>query len=416
MSGRRLVVEADGGSRGNPGPAGYGAVVRDADTGEVLRQVAGGIGRATNNVAEYQGLLAGLRAAAELDPTAVEVRMDSKLVVEQMAGRWQVKHPAMRALRVEAAEVVRRLPSVRFRHVRRELNGHADRLANEAMDAAAAGRTWRPPEDRGDRTPALGRIAVAPGAETFPTVGRSAGAAGPAAAAAEVPGWGLPATTPTRTLLLRHGATALSAEKRFSGIGDVPLAGLGRAQARATAERLAATGQARLVAVRLAGTAAPTAVVTSPLLRARETAEIVSERLQVPIAVAADLREADFGDWEGATFAEVQEKWPNELAEWLADPAASPPGGESFTDATVRVRAALDRLLADHRAGTVLVVTHVTPIKTLVRLALDAPPSALYRMHLDPGGLSTIDWYADGPAVLRLLNDTSHLTGLDPER
>ena len=134
---RRLVVEADGGSRGNPGPAGYGAVVRDAATGEVLAEVAAGIGRTTNNVAEYQGLIAGLRAAAELEPSAVEVRMDSKLVVEQMSGRWQVKHPDMRALAKQAFAVVRQLPAVTFRHIPRERNTHADRLANEAMDRTA---------------------------------------------------------------------------------------------------------------------------------------------------------------------------------------------------------------------------------------------------------------------------------------
>ena len=100
---RQLVVEADGGSRGNPGPAGYGALVRDAQTGELLTEIAESLGRATNNVAEYSGLVAGLRAAADLAPGAdVEVRMDSKLVVEQMSGRWQIKHPDLRPLAAAA--------------------------------------------------------------------------------------------------------------------------------------------------------------------------------------------------------------------------------------------------------------------------------------------------------------------------
>jgi probable phosphoglycerate mutase len=132
-----LVVEADGGSRGNPGPAGYGAVLRDDETGEVLAERSEGIGIATNNVAEYQGLIAGLRAAVDVGGPAaiVEVRMDSKLVVEQMSGRWKVKHPAMRPLALEAARLVRQLGSVRFTWVPRERNKHADRLANLAMDA-----------------------------------------------------------------------------------------------------------------------------------------------------------------------------------------------------------------------------------------------------------------------------------------
>ena len=136
---RRLVVEADGGSRGNPGPAGYGAVVRDATTGEVLAEVSESIGRATNNVAEYSGLIAGLRAAAAIARGAdVEVRMDSKLVVEQMSGRWQIKHPDMRPLAAKARETARALGRVSYTWVPRSRNAHADRLANQAMDAATS--------------------------------------------------------------------------------------------------------------------------------------------------------------------------------------------------------------------------------------------------------------------------------------
>jgi probable phosphoglycerate mutase len=133
----KLIVEADGGSRGNPGPAGYGAVVLDPDTEEVLAERAEGLGISTNNVAEYQGLIAGLRAAIELGATEVEVRMDSKLVVEQMSGRWQVKHPAMKPLALEAGTLVRELGSVRFGWVPRARNSRADALANRAMDEQA---------------------------------------------------------------------------------------------------------------------------------------------------------------------------------------------------------------------------------------------------------------------------------------
>jgi probable phosphoglycerate mutase len=136
----KVIVEADGGSRGNPGPAGYGAVVLDAATEEVLAERAEAIGVATNNVAEYQGLIAGLRAARELGATEVEVRMDSKLVVEQMSGRWKVKHPALQPLAEAAAALVRELGPVRFGWVPRARNGRADALANRAMDAQTAAR------------------------------------------------------------------------------------------------------------------------------------------------------------------------------------------------------------------------------------------------------------------------------------
>ena len=134
----KVVVEADGGSRGNPGPAGYGAVVLDPGTDEVLVERAEGLGVATNNVAEYRGLIAGLRAAVELGATEVDVRMDSKLVVEQMSGRWKIKHPAMRPLAEEASQLVREIGSVRFEWVPRLRNSRADALANQAMDAQAA--------------------------------------------------------------------------------------------------------------------------------------------------------------------------------------------------------------------------------------------------------------------------------------
>ncbi|MEU3542502.1 reverse transcriptase-like protein, partial [Streptomyces paromomycinus] len=147
---RTFVVEADGGSRGNPGPAGYGAVVIDPETGQALAEAAEYIGTATNNVAEYRGLLAGLRAAHALDPEAdVRVRMDSKLVVEQMSGRWKIKHPDMRPLAAEARSVFP--PSrVTYEWIPREENKHADRLANEAMDAGKAGRQWEPRDSRAE--------------------------------------------------------------------------------------------------------------------------------------------------------------------------------------------------------------------------------------------------------------------------
>lgn len=139
---REFIVEADGGSRGNPGPAGYGAVVVDAATGETLTEAAEYLGVVTNNVAEYRGLLAGLRAARDLDPSAtVHVRMDSKLVIEQMSGRWKIKHPDMKPLAAEAARI---FPpgQVTYEWIPREQNKHADRLANEAMDAGKRGEQW----------------------------------------------------------------------------------------------------------------------------------------------------------------------------------------------------------------------------------------------------------------------------------
>ena len=200
---------------------------------------------------------------------------------------------------------------------------------------------------------------------------------------------------PTVTRLLRHGQTPMSVQKRYAGRSDVPLTDLGVQQAAAAAKRLASAGL--------------DVIVTSPLLRAVQTAEEVAAATGATVVTDDGFREADFGAWEGLTFAEVQERWPAEMAAWLADPEVAPPGGESLAGVNERVTAALRRVLAARERQAVLIVSHVTPIKMLVAAALLAPPAALYRMHLDVAALSRIDWYADGPAVLRSFNDTGHL-------
>ncbi|MQS99100.1 histidine phosphatase family protein, partial [Streptomyces jumonjinensis] len=153
-------------------------------------------------------------------------------------------------------------------------------------------------------------------------------------------------------------------------------------------------------------------IVSSPLKRCRETAEAVAARLNLDVRIEEGLRETDFGAWEGLSFAEVQERYADDLAAWLSSARATPTGGgESFTTVARRVAAARDRIVARSAGRTVLLVTHVTPIKTLVRLALGAPPESVFRMELSAASVSAVAYYADGNASVRLLNDTSHLRG-----
>ncbi|QUC61579.1 bifunctional RNase H/acid phosphatase [Streptomyces sp. A2-16] len=373
---REFIVEADGGSRGNPGPAGYGSVVLDAATGETLVETYEYLGVVTNNVAEYRGLLAGLRAAHTLDPSArVHVRMDSKLVVEQMSGRWKIKHPDMKPLALEAGRV---FPpgQVTYEWIPREQNKHADRLANEAMDSGTSASSVRNLSS----------------AEAEADVRAATAVAGPGWAPADM---GAPATF----VLLRHGETPLTPQKRFSGSGgtDPALSEVGREQARRAAEALARRGTIQHI-------------LASPLTRTRETAAAVAERLGIEVTVEDGLIETDFGAWEGLTFGEVRERYPEDLNTWLSDPEAEPTGGgESFAATATRIAATTDRLVAAYAGRTVLLVTHVTPIKTFVRLALGAPPESLFRMELSAASLSAVAYYADGNASVRLLNDTSHL-------
>jgi ribonuclease H / adenosylcobalamin/alpha-ribazole phosphatase len=380
-----LIVEADGGARGNPGPAGYGAVVRDASTGDVLAERNGALGVATNNVAEYSGLIAGLQAAAELGAREVEVRMDSKLVVEQMSGRWQIKHAGLRPLAARAAELVRGFERVTFTWVPRERNKHADALANAAMDGKSL--------DAGGTVPARSAPAAAVSAPV-----RQADASGePVVGAGQrvVNRWEPRTETPLRLLLVRHGESELTAQRRYSGRGDVPLTTRGIAQAEAVATRIKNMG------VSLA------AVVTSPLTRCVRTAEA----LDGPQPIAdPDLIECDFGAWEGLTFAEVRRRWPAEMDAWLASTDVAPPGGESMRSVSARAARAVARLRERYPAQVVAVVSHVSPIKVILRDALAATDTFLYRTYLDPAGLSIVDYWPDDGVAVRTMNDVAHLT------
>ncbi|MEV1316542.1 bifunctional RNase H/acid phosphatase [Micromonospora arborensis] len=389
MAPRVVSMEADGGSRGNPGPAGYGAVVRDPETGEVLAERSESLGTATNNVAEYQGLIAGLTAAAELGAAEVDVRMDSKLVVEQMCGRWQIKHPGLRPLAAQAAGLVGRFTAVRFTWIPREQNRHADALANAAMDAAAG---------RAPATAAPARPAAA--AATEQPAGTPVTGSDPATAPAS---WEpRPSFTATRLILVRHGETEYTEQRRYSGRGDVPLSETGRAQARATGARVAA----------LAPSVA--AVLSSPLSRCTSTAAAIAGALgDVPVRTDDDLIECDFGQWEGRTFAEVRQQWPGEMDAWLASPRIAPPGGESFTHVAERAHRVTAGLLTAYPGETVVVVSHVSPIKLVLRDALAAGDGFLHRLFLDAAGISVVDMWPDGGVAVRSVNDTAHLAGID---
>jgi probable phosphoglycerate mutase len=360
----KVIVEADGGSRGNPGPAGYGSVVWTADHSTVLAEAKLAIGRATNNVAEYRGLIAGLDEAIKLGANEVAVSMDSKLVVEQLSGRWRVKHPDLAELHAAARALASGFDRISYTWVPRAQNGYADRLANEAMDAAA-------------------------GASQPATATKEA-------EAAPGPGWTGARGPVTRLLLLRHGQTELSVQRRYSGRGDPALTELGRRQADAAARYLTQRG----------GIAA---VVSSPLRRCHDTATTAATALGLDVSVDDDLVETDFGAWEGLTFTEAAERDPELHQRWLRDTATTAPGGESFDQVHQRVVSARDRIVADHGSTTVLVVSHVTPIKTLLRLALDAGSGILYRLHLDPASLSIAEFYPDGVSSVRLVNQTAYL-------
>jgi broad specificity phosphatase PhoE/ribonuclease HI len=396
MTHAHVIVEADGGSRGNPGPAGYGALVRDAGTGEVIAEAAESIGHATNNVAEYRGLIAGLELYLEHTPDAtLEVRMDSKLVIEQMSGRWKVRHPGMRPLAIRAQQLA---PfGTVWTWVPRENNRDADRLANLAMDAAARGETVRldPPGHQypGDPTPeAFEPPGSGPDALPAGTPVPPATEAGRAVRGTGHPllGWVGGLGEATTVILLRHGVTAHTAERRFSGPGgeDPGLNGQGVEQVRRAAASLGRRGGID-------------AIVSSPLRRTLESAAEVAIALETEVVVDDGFREASFGEWDGLTVAEVEERWPTELEAWVGSPDVAPPGGESMTAVRERVERSLEETLVSHRGRTVVIVSHVNPIKLAVRYCLDAPFDVVNRLLVAPASLTTLSFYESGASALR---------------
>ena len=395
---RDLIVEADGGSRGNPGPAAFGSLVRDAVTGQVLVELAESVGTATNNVAEYGGAIAGLQAAVELDADAcVEVRLDSKLVVEQMSGRWQIKHPDMRDL-AKVARAAIPAGQVTYTWVPREQNRAADALVNEALDLfdgktpVRIKRQYISELNGFAREDLLGSVQELQAREIAEDTLRSQPNV--------MIGWA-ELGTPVTTLMARHGASSYSLKKRFSGSGgvDVPLAPIGIAQAQALATEVKARGIV-------------SHTISSPLLRTLQTAHIVAEATGLEITENVDFAECAFGDWDGHTFADVRERWPAELNKWLADTSVVPPGGESLAQCRERVNRGRIAVVEQFPGQTVLIVSHVSPTKLMTCIATGAPLESIFRMELPPCSLTSLAWFRDGNSSMFSFAEASHLREL----
>ena len=390
-----FLVTADGGARGNPGPAAYGTVIVDPATGNTIVELAEFFDHETNNYAEYRGAIAGLEYVHAIDPTArIDVQLDSKLVVEQMSGRWKIKNDAIRTLALRARDA--HDPSlVTYTWIPRAENARADALVNEMIDTALGGG------------PREIRRGVESNAEDI--VGEVQEDQAQATLAEAVAGEEPPRTMigwanvgePTTFLLARHGATTYSLEKRFSGSGgmDLPLIELGESQGRALAQEIARRGEA-------------TAIVSSPLLRTRQTAALIAEETGLEVTIDDDLAECSFGLWDGHTFAEVREKWPEEMADWLASTSVAPPEGESFDACQARVRRAVRRLTERFAGQTIVIVAHVTPIKLMVTDAVGAPVDSVYRMELPPCSISKVAWFPDGNSSMFSFAEAAHLRDL----
>jgi len=350
----------------------------------VLHEGCAPLGKASNNVAEYTGMIEGLRAASGIDPAAdVLVRMDSKLVVEQMSGRWKIKHDDMRRLALQARDLVAAISSaggsVSFEWMPREQNKTADALSNRGMDGVTISRRLDLEETRDTSA-----------AEAVDEVIDPA----PSGTAAPV-GLGPDIGTPTRILLVRHGVTDFTAEGRLDGRGgaDPSLNAAGRSQAaaagRATAHLLG-EAQARLV--------------TSSLTRAVETGAAVGRETGLIAEVDPDWDEQSFGDWDGEKVADLMRADPDALRALRNDPAYARPGGETHDQMAARVLAAFERCVA--AGGTTVVVCHRKPIMTVLAHLLQMPHETIWRLAAAPGSLTAIEVWEDGNASVAFTNRT----------
>ena len=393
-----IVVEEDGGSRGNPGPAGSGAVLIDSASGAILAEIALFIGVATNNVAEYRAVLAAIEVANEIAPDAsILVRMDSKLVVEQMSGRWKVKNEGMQDLSV-AMKAAIGSRKVIFEWIPREQNTRADALANEAMDAESS---------------VVRKYIGSPDTSTIDVVTSSSKHA--AADLEYNPELPSSVRAPrkvskklTTIILVRHGRTHLTETHKISGRGgeDPQLSEVGREDANRAAIELSLVGLSGIHAK----VVAPTVVVSSPIARALETATIIAKKLGIPVETHEDISEIAFGEWDGHTNQEVAAKWPELYDAWRGDVSISPPGGgESLEEFDVRVNKGIAEILAKHEGKTVIVVAHVMPIRGFIRKAIDANWPSYWRTSIAPCSISVIRFWGDEAAEISVVNQTNHL-------
>ena len=393
----RLLIEADGGSRGNPGPAGSGAVLIDFDSGIILAEIALFIGVATNNIAEYRAVLAAIELANEIAPDAkLLVRMDSKLVVEQMSGRWKIKNEGMQDM---SSQMVKAIGSrqISFEWIPREKNSKADSLANEAMDAESS---------------VIRKFVGEPGTATINVVTvASKGTAADLEYNPELPSSVRAPRNVTKKLttviLVRHGRTALTESHKLSGRGgeDPQLSELGRDDASKVALELATVGKSGIFAKLLP----PTAIVSSPIARTRETAQVIANQLGLSVQTEDDIAEIAFGEWDGHTNQEVATAWPEQYNAWRGDVKIAPPGGESLEEFDLRVQRGRQRILSEFEGQTGVVVSHVMPIRGFLKAATVADWPIYWRATVAPCSITVLRFWGDEAAEITVVNHTTHL-------
>ena len=365
-----IFAYADGASRGNPGPAAYGVHIED-ETGTTIADFGEAIGIATNNQAEYSAVIAALRYLSQTEHRRIGIRMDSKLVVEQLSGNWKIKNQAMVELAIEARGLMSEF-EIDFQWIPREHNSAADANANRALDE---GDFSSVPDSRIEMASVQPRGIRAP-RQTL---------------------------EPTTLIVVRHGHTVNTERNVISGGDgtDPELSELGMWEAKGVAEALPDL-------VTYFGLPPVAAIHHSPMTRTTQTAQAIAEIVSAPLIADARLKEIGFGDWEMREIAQLETDSTSEVAAWRGSMTRRPPGGESIDDLQQRVWESLHELIESYRTKSVVISTHMMPTRAFAAAAYNSQ-QAYFGLGTSPAGISIYRFFGPDFAEIFVQNYCAHL-------
>ncbi len=367
-----IYLYADGASRGNPGPAAYGVHIEDAN-GSTIADLGEAIGIVTNNQAEYSGVIAGLRYLATTNYRDVTIRMDSKLVIEQLSGNWKINNPQLRELAGQASELLRDF-NVVLQWIPREQNYKADANANAALDSG----------DFSTAADAYIELAtIQPRSIRAPRQ----------------------YVEPTTVVVVRHGHTVNTEKNLISGGDgtDPELSPLGEREAAGAAWEIPKL-------LEFFDLPDAMAVIHSPMVRTTQTAKSIAESLGIEMREDARLKEIGFGDWEMFEMAKLETDAIELVASWRGSLTVKPPNGESILDMQSRVWDSLAEAIETYRGGTIVLSTHMMPTRAVAAAALRGAESIYFNLNTSPGGISIYRFFGMDFAEIFALNYCAHLT------
>jgi probable phosphoglycerate mutase len=365
-----IYVYCDGASRGNPGPASYGVHIED-QAGTTIAEFGKGLGHQTNNYAEYQGVIAALRFLTSTQYRLVTIRLDSKLVVEQLSGRWKVKSPEIRELVFEASELLGAFDAT-LQWIPRDKNSIADAMANQALDDG---------DFQNEEAP-LPLSTIQPRSIRAPRQ----------------------QIEPTTIVAVRHGSTASTAAHMISGgDGEDPELndkGLNEAQSASAA-----------IAPLLDFFSLPpaTTLIHSPMKRTIQTADAISGALGLDLVSDERLREIAFGEWDGRSMSDMEMDSSTEITKWRSSASQKPPGGESILELGSRVEDLVSEVVAGNRGKTVVLVTHMMPSRAIAKLAQRSAEATYWNVNFSPCGISVYRFFGTGLVETFTVNSCAHL-------